>query len=237
MRPGLRVTDRGRLARVLISAQAALSCLLLITSALCLFSLRNLLTDHPGFDRRGLTLASIKLDGSVPKESQLALWEQLRQRMSQIPQFQSAGLSSWGLFTGGGWSQTVQVPGKAPDTIETTFLKTLPGFFHAYGTKLLAGRDFRPPEGQHLPLKSAIVNQAFARRHFGGENPIGRTFYRIDTNEKPWFEVVGLVEDTRYNTLKQAAPPMVYLPGEQGDAGSMTLAVRSNLDMAAVGRS
>jgi predicted permease len=155
--------------------------------------------------------------------------------MKEVPEFESAGLSRWSLFTGGGWSQNVQLPGKPPDTFEHTLLTVLPGFFDAYGTRLLAGRDFRPFEGKQLPVRTAIVNEAFARRHFGGANPVGRIFLLIGADKPPVFEIVGMVEDARYNTLRSAAPPMAYFPASSNDKGGMTLAVRSDLDAAGVG--
>jgi hypothetical protein len=113
-------------------------------------------------------------------------------------------------------------------------MKVMPGFFAAYKTDLLAGRDFRPLEGAGAPNRAAIVNEAFARRHFAGMGPIGRTFLRIDADGRPSFQIVGLVCDAKYNSLRGSAPPMIYVPISAEDKDSMTVAVRSGLDPAAV---
>jgi predicted permease len=109
-----------------------------------------------------------------------------------------------------------------------------PDWFATYGTRLVAGRDFddrdRPPS---TPV--AIVNEAFARRFLPGANPLGRRVRNPSSAPgvtRPWMEVVGIVADATYLSLRAAVPPTMYVPLSQQPAGSgffpfATLSVRA----------
>jgi predicted permease len=90
-----------------------------------------------------------------------------------------------------------------------------PGFFDTVGFTLLAGRDFAPSDGPTAP-KVAVVNEAFARFFYGGENPVGR---RFGWGRSPTFdiEIVGLVKDAKVNNLRDEVPRCVYVPLAQQD--------------------
>jgi hypothetical protein len=91
-----------------------------------------------------------------------------------------------------------------------------PGWFRTYGTRLLAGRDFKASDSATAP-PVAIVNQAFARRYLGGANPIGRTIVEAtDPNNRHAMEIVGLVEDAAFTSVRDAIEPTMYLPLVQG---------------------
>ncbi len=111
-----------------------------------------------------------------------------------------------------------------------------PGYFETYGTPLLSGRHFSAEDQDKPPV--AIMNQAAARDCFGNENPIGKhlTLSHITlTKGEITYEVVGVVEDAKYNDLQQPAPPTIYryLP-QQTFAGSQ-LAVRTRIAPDTVG--
>src|SRR5262249_10795817 len=88
------------------------------------------------------------------------------------------------------------------------------GFFDTFGVALLAGRLFRPGDHASSP-RVAILNETLAREAFQDSSPLGRhvTFPRQDVTAE--YEIVGIVRDVRYDTLRKAAKPMVYLPIEQ----------------------
>jgi putative ABC transport system permease protein len=96
------------------------------------------------------------------------------------------------------------------------------GWFATYGTKILAGRDF---DGRDVPGGSpvAIVNQAFAKKYFGGANPIGRMIRQRAGPDKPQpaREIIGLVEDAVYRSLREPLTATFYLPAEQWQEGNM----------------
>jgi MacB-like periplasmic core domain len=88
-----------------------------------------------------------------------------------------------------------------------------PDYFTTLGTRLLAGRDFTRSDGRDAPAV-AIVNQSFAREFFNGESIVSRRIRQAGFAGRPGTnrEVVGYVEDSVYQTLRQASVPTVYLP-------------------------
>ena len=102
-----------------------------------------------------------------------------------------------------------------------------PGYFHAAGTTLLAGRDFTWHDDKNSP-RVAIVNQEFARRLFGSEAAaMGGYFKKRDGTR---IQVVGIVEDGKYKTITEAPEPAAFLPILQAPSSSTWLVVRSNGD-------
>ena len=105
-----------------------------------------------------------------------------------------------------------------------------PDFFRSMGTRMIAGRDFGPADRSGAP-DVAIVNEAFAKKYFGGQNPLGKMVRlpghpsRPETNH----EVVGFVQDAVYRSLRLAVPPTMYLPFAQfrEPPSTMNLVVRS----------
>jgi predicted permease len=112
-------------------------------------------------------------------------------------------------------------------------MQVYPDSFATLGMPLLAGRDFTPQDNQQSQVV-AIINESMARRFFGGGNPLGR---RIRHSYDPGLnmEVVGVVKDTKYRSLREQVGPMLYLPFYQvGGQGQMTLVVRTAGDPTAV---
>src|SRR5262249_4157459 len=105
------------------------------------------------------------------------------------------------------------------------------GFFKTMGTPLLAGRDFDERDTYNAP-PVVIVNQEFARKILGTENPIGRTF-QVDVyrhEKQPVYQIVGLVKNTKYEDLRENDQPIAYFPETQQSAADWTeMFVRSNL--------
>src|SRR5262249_9901987 len=99
------------------------------------------------------------------------------------------------------------------------FNRAGPGYFQAMETPLMAGRDF--DERDRLgSSKVAIVNQTFARRIFGDENPVGRSF-RVEGaagKPDPIYQVVGVVRNTKYSELREDFKPIAFFPIEQNES-------------------
>ena len=103
-----------------------------------------------------------------------------------------------------------------------------PGYLAAAQTRILAGRDFTWHDDEHAPLV-AVVNGTFARKVFGTTNPVGRYF----TRSGPRIEVIGLVEDGKYNTLTEDPSPAMFLPMAQDPTSETVMVVRSRAGEAA----
>ena len=103
-----------------------------------------------------------------------------------------------------------------------------PKYFRTMGISLLRGRDFNARDSEEQP-RVVIVNDAFVRRHLGGEDAIN---HRLSFNgvQGPWQEIVGVVRDSKYFTLGETPTPVVYLPLQQNHETGKTLQVRASVD-------
>jgi predicted permease len=167
---------------------------------------------------------------------------ELLDRVRALPGVRAAGISEYGLFGNGIWTDTVRIPGHAPEPTQTIVLPITPGFFDAMGIRLLAGRDLRA-EDVFQGSDAVVVNEAFARHYFPGEDPVGKRFFRPESNapnadypdaNRQGFpqQIVGLVRDVHYDSVREPAPITYYIPMPQ--TWTASLAVRSAGDATAV---
>jgi predicted permease len=129
-----------------------------------------------------------------------------------VPGVETAATSFVTPVSGSTWNLDVRVPGYTADNKPVLFNGVSPNYFRAMGTPLLAGRDIADSDRPGSP-NVAIVNEAFAKKYFGGDNPIGKTFvlpgFSI-TRPDRHMEVIGLVADAKYQRLREAAQPTMY---------------------------
>jgi putative ABC transport system permease protein len=218
MTPG---RERFSLRRVLVVSQVALSLVLLVGSLLFVRSLRNLLATDAGFTAEGTV--SMNLDfarAKYPKERIPSVYREMQDRLSAQPGVLSAAQVLITPMSGGGWNGNIG-PDGAPAAASgklSYFNRVAPGYFRTMGTRLLAGRDFDDHDTLSSP-KVAIVNEEFARKFFGGANPVGRTFrLQADAGQpEPLFQIVGLVANTKYYNLREEFRPIAVLPVAQDD--------------------
>jgi predicted permease len=223
----------------LVVSQVALSLLLLFGACLFVRTLENLENLDPGFDRKNVLLFYVDPTKSGYKGPAVArLYKQILEHVGPIPGVRSASLSEMAPITGGGgWDSFVWVEGYTPRPDEniTVYLNSVgPRYFETLGTRLLLGRDFSTQDTETTP-KVAIINQTMARYFFGDRNPIGKRFgwYGEDKNRQQ-FEIVGVVKDSKYETLREQVPRTAYLDCFQGTLGSMTFGVRTSVKPSAV---
>ena len=211
--------------------QIGLSLALLSASGLLTSALHALETQDFGFqqDRRIVAKINPKLAGYRP--SQLSqLYRRIHDVIANIP-----GVSSMALCLysppGGGWGSGVWVDGhSAPgprDDNSSQWDRVTPGYFDAVGTPIVRGRAISE-EDTAASRHVAVINEAFARKFFRNEDPIGRHFGR-NAGASSELEVVGVAKDARYlaNNINQPAGPLFFLPEAQADytksAGSLFL--------------
>jgi predicted permease len=153
----------------------------------------------------------------------MALFERVRQAALQVPGVGSAAASAVTPVSGSTWNTRIEVPGGSPlaERDRSTFINYItPGWFGTFGTALLAGRDFSAHDRQGAAAV-VIVNQAFQRQFLGDANPLGRTVRQVGMpKEPPPAEIVGVVEDAAYRSLRDPVPPTMYLPLAQMDTAS-----------------
>jgi predicted permease len=219
---GGAVTPTGRsllAGKTLVVGQVALSLILVALAGLLVGSFRALATADPGFDRSGVVLA--RLDwGSLnlsPAARQVATREML-DRIRAEPGIQAAGASVITPVSGRGWNSFVLIQGYQPsDKFDNLvwFNGVTDGYFTSLATPLVAGRDIGASDQAGSP-PVAVVNRAFAKKFFGDRNPVGQQFeVRNDETPKPPVEIVGVVGDAKYRSLRDTPEPTVYLPWTQ----------------------
>jgi predicted permease len=212
--PGPRAS---RALRVMVAAQVALSLVLVAGAAVMVRSFVGLTTNPTGVDTDRILIALVSgtLAGSEPARRYEVI-EEVRRSLRSVPGVHAV---SGGMVTPLSSSMAaaqIEVPGSiytppasgegvmvinGKATAFTPFNRVLPNYFTTVGTPILAGRDFDDRERPgSAPV--AIVNQAFATRHFGTANPIGRTI--ITGGET--LAIVGLAADSKIMSLKDAQP-------------------------------
>lgn len=221
---GLRLGSRGatrhasRPQKVLIIVQAALSVVLLAVAGLVTQSLRNLEKTNLGFQPQGRLVATInfKAAGYTP-ERLPATYQQVQNRLEQIPGVRSASLSlnspqnlcciSLNVSIGGH-------PDNRLENIDVGFSRVSPHYFETIGTPLQRGRAFNQNDTQASP-HVAVVDESFARTFFPGEDAIGKHFGSSLQGHGYDYEIVGIVKDTAYRNLGSVQRPMYFLPFSQ----------------------
>jgi predicted permease len=173
-----------------------------------------------GFDHRNVTVCRLFLatNNYTPKE-ELQFSRQLRERLLAAPGVTGAAYSDsiplgFGL---GKWDEVI-VEGYASrpgEKLDVHHASVSPGYFDLLKVPLLMGRDFRPEDNENAP-RVMIVNESFARRFFDGRDPVG---HRAQIQGKP-FTIVGMVKDSKYNSLSEAPQPYFYMSFDQVHHGS-----------------
>jgi predicted permease len=126
-----------------------------------------------------------------------------------------------------GWDGNIDIPGAA-ERQDVILNRVSPGYFQTMQTPLLVGRDFNQTDVPAAPRK-AIVNQAFARKYYGGANPVGKVFHDSDAPGKT-YQVVGMVKDSKFYDLREDSLPTIYVSFKQtnGPEQRSTLMIRSD---------
>jgi predicted permease len=224
LRGASRSTARaGSLPRkTLVVLQAALSLVLLSTAGLLTAALQSLENQDFGFeqDRRLVATMNPRLAGY--RSAQLpALYRRIRDSVAGIPGVSSVALCLYSPQSGGGWGSGVWVdghPSPGPrDDYFASWDRVAAGYFDVIGTPIVKGRGISEQDTA-ISRKVAVINEAFARKFFRNEDPVGKHFGRVAGASRD-FEVVGVVKDARYLTynLDQPIGALFFLPEAQAD--------------------
>jgi predicted permease len=170
-------------------------------------------------------------------ERYLALFRDLPARIEAIPGVRSASMSSASFFGTSSSRSNISYegqPGEAPEREWPLKVGITPRFTETLGLTLVSGRPFTDRDHRTAP-KVAVVSESIARRYFAGDDAIGKRF-SFDSTFDPSeaVEIVGVVRDGRWNSLRQASPYLIYLPLEQAFSPRADLQVRSWGDPMAV---
>ena len=229
--------ERFALRRGLVVVQVALSMVLIVGALLFGRSLRNLVTVDPGFRQDGIIAVDVDIRRSGINEGARAqVYAQVMERVRAVPGIELAAEAFIVPMSGSGWNQNVLIGGVKKDG--TVNINRVGGdYFRTMGTPLVAGRAFGAEDRLGAP-DAAVINEALARKYFGTENPIGRTF-QLDSSpgdESPHYQIVGLAKNTKYQELREDFTPIAYFAAAQEKewSPSFDLVARSSLPLASV---
>jgi putative ABC transport system permease protein len=214
---------RAGLGNGLVVAQVALSITLLVAAGLFVRSFASLATRDLGFAPDRVLLVNINtLPAAVAPSERLPLYERTVEAIRTVPGVADAALSDVTPVSGGvslvnlAVSDGQAVPMTLLGGMANGFANGIsPGWFRTVGMRLVGGRDFTDRDRTGAsPV--AIVNQALAHAFLGGANPIGHTI-TLNLTGEPRREIVGVVTDAVYGSLREVPPPTVYVPFAQPD--------------------
>ncbi|MET0649041.1 MAG: ABC transporter permease, partial [Pyrinomonadaceae bacterium] len=247
--------DRGRrfsLRGLLVVAQVALSLVLLVGAGLFLRSVRHARAIDPGFDAERLLVAQLNINLLRYTRAQgREFYRQVVERVGSLPGVESVSLTRNVALTGGASTRGLLIEGQtgdgndlrsdgagasSPSSNNTVGVNVIGlNYFKTFGVPVVRGRDFGASDAEEGP-GVVVVNEAFAARHFAGQDPLGK---RLSFNgaRGPWREIVGVARDSKYYTLGEARTPFVYLPLAQNHETGMALVVRAGGEPAALAAS
>jgi len=242
LRDGSRSVTGGRthhrIHNGLVVAQTAIALVLLVSSGLLIRSFVRILNVDPGFDPKDVLTARLRVsfDG-LSHDQHFQFHEQLLARLSALPGVQSAS-AGWPLpRTDNNASVLFSIEGRPiarGDQPSESIGVVMPGYFETMRIPLLSGRMFGERDGtKGAPVM--MVNQAFARKYFPGENPVGKHIQANlgdDVFDHPMREVVGVVGDIKRKGLTADTEPQYYLPYAQAVITNPYVTIRTKADPA-----
>ncbi len=230
-RTGTEAVQRGRTTRdVLVVAEIALALTLLIGAGLLARSFVTLMGTDVGFEATQMLTAAVELPGLRYSEDgeRLALYRTLLENAAAMPEAETVALTSnlplHGIPT---TSLTVESDSQPiAENPELAFQRVSADYFRTMHIPLIDGRTFAPEDANDTS-PSAIVNEAAADAMWGRAGVIGERFRWSESEEGPWFHVVGVVGNVRHGGPDQSPPPKVYYNFEADVPGSVWLVVRT----------
>lgn len=207
---GTRLSAR----RALIVAQVALSVVLLAGAGLLVRTFRNLVNQDFGMDREHVLQVQLwhRQISAYPEARWRQIFRNALERLEALPGVQSAAVSRNDMFFGGAPVE-VKVEGDQPDggtQLSVRRQAVSSRYFETLGMTLLRGRTWTAHEDSEPP-RYAVVNASFARRAFGGQDPIGRRI-RLALPPERELEIIGVVKDSKLRDLRSETPAVLFHP-------------------------
>jgi putative ABC transport system permease protein len=204
----------------LVVLQAAVSLVLLSAAAMLGQSLRNLEHQNLGFDPAARYLVTIdpKISG-VPQERLIPLFREIEARLGAQPGVRGVSESLHAAMSGG-WGHAIRIEGRPEpgprDDMESSWDRVTPGYFATFGDRILMGRALTA-EDDASTRRVAVINEAFAKKFFGKENPVGQRFGPAPAVNAGTYEIVGVAGDLAQDasSVRDGMQPMYYVPEAQ----------------------
>ncbi len=218
LRSGRTATRRLSIQKLIVVAQVATCTLLLLSAALLVETLAQMRSMDPGFDADRVVTFTIdpRMQGYRPDQTH-SLNQQLLERIRALPSVEAASIAGKALMRGTGLKGSYAPVGKQirpEDFLNSSINHVTPEYFETMGMRLIAGRHFdRFDENEETPRK-VIVNQELAKRFFPNQDPIGQFVGNAMPGGVvgPDMEIIGVVGDAKYRSLREEIQPTVYRP-------------------------
>jgi predicted permease len=199
--------------RLLITAQIALSVVMMVTAVIFVRTISNLRHVDLGFS--GTRVLTMSVDVVLPAEAASAvrqqLWARALDEVRRIPGVQAASLSTLTPLSGRDTGRRVSVAGYQPRDDRDRAIRlnhVSEDYFRTFGIAIVAGRAFTPRDAAGAQ-KVAVINEAAARDYFGARSPLGEL---LDFGKPGAFQIVGVVRDHKHQSLRQQVPRFAYVP-------------------------
>jgi predicted permease len=194
--------SRRRMMHMLIALQVTFCFVVLFVAGLFTATFDRLTSQPTGFSAERI----LNLQAVAPRPQLPIYWDQVADRLRAVPGVETVALTVWPLMSGESAGGAISVNGAPPSEVLSDFLRISPGWLDAMRIRLIDGRDFRAADTNPAV---AIVNQAFAKQFFNGENPVGKWF----ENEHVRFQIVGFVSDARSrDDMRRPIRATAYFP-------------------------
>jgi putative ABC transport system permease protein len=210
-----RITTSHQVARrALVVAEVALALVLLVSAGLLLRSLERLFAIEPGFDTSHLVTMQIRISGHRYEEdtARHRFIAHALAAVRRVPGVVSAGTSSLVPFSGGQYD-TFGIEFQDGHSYDVYRYAVSPSYFQTMGIPLRRGRLLNEHDTAGAP-QAALISESVAKREFGDGDPIGKRAH-IGPRDRPWYVVVGVVNDVKQASLAESRPDAVYITPTQ----------------------
>ena len=202
LRGGSDPLSRRRMMHTLIALQVTFCFVVLFVAGLFVATFDRLTSQPTGFSAERI----LNLQAVAPRPQSPVYWDQVADRLRAVAGVETVALTVWPMMSGESAVGAISVNGAPPSEVLSDFLRISPGWLDAMRIPLIDGRDFSAAD-TNSPV--ALVNQAFAKQFFNGENPVGKWF----ENEHVRFQIVGFVRDARSrDNMRRPILPTAYFP-------------------------
>jgi predicted permease len=227
------VGSRSILGRALLVVQVAVSLVLLVGAGLFLQTLSNLRRVDVGFDPQNLLLFRVNPSLNRYDEPKMRLfYAQMLDRLASVPGVRGVAMSQPALLSGSVNSTGIFVEGRpAPlvrpqdDSHSINRLVISSNFFDVMGIPIVMGRALTDHDTETSP-KVVVINEAAVKKFFPNESPLGKHF-GSSPETTGQLEIVGVLRDAKYSSVREPAPPTMYVPFRQARLSNATFEVRT----------
>jgi predicted permease len=213
LRGGEGPHSRGRLMRSLIAVQVAFCFVVHLAAGLFVTTFERLSNQPTGFSSERI----LNVETVTNRPQSPLLWEQVAEHLRAVSGVEKVALIGWPLMNGESAVGNISINGAPPGDVFSDFVTISPGWADVMRIPLLDGRDFRVDDvNPHV----AIVNQAFAKQYFDGEDPVGKWFDRVEpAGGRSHIQIVGWIRDARSrDRMRVPIRPTAYIPFPSVDA-------------------